>query len=183
MQLGEDLVALSIRGEQGSLEACVGTEQDVLENKSWHTVELEPVGLSGLYLLFIDNVPYELHIEKLHNKYEIVFGREIFEVDPIIWGGNLIKRPVKELVSTKPIVQAPMAGVVSEVRVKLGDFVELGQVLMILESMKMNNEILAPLSGNISAINVMTDSRIDEGDIIFVISEVQENNIKIDREG
>ncbi len=172
MQLNDDLIALAIRDEQGVLEACVGTEIDVLENKSWHKVKLEPVGLSGLYLLFFDNVPFELHIEKLHKGYEIIFGRETFEVDPITWSGNLIDKPLKEIVPAKPIVQAPMSGIVSEVRVKLGDFVELGQVLMVLESMKMNNEILAPISGNISDIKVIPDSRVDEGDIILVISVV-----------
>ena len=172
MQLNEDLIALAIRDEQGVLEACVGTEIDVLENPSWQKVKLEPVGLSGLYLLFLDNVPYELHIEKLKDGYEIVFGRETFKVDPVTWNGNLGNNSLKETVSIKPIVHAPMSGVVSEVRVKLGDFVELGQVLMILESMKMNNEVLAPISGNISDIKVIPDSRVDEGDIIFVISEV-----------
>jgi len=172
IQLNEDLIALAIRDEQGVLEACVGTEIDVLENKSWQKIKLEPVGLSGLYLLFLDNVPYELHIEKLASGYEIVFGRETFKVDPITWNGNLTDKPLKEVGTVEPIVRAPMSGIVSEVRVKLGDFVQLGQVLVILESMKMNNEIVAPISGNISDIKVIPDSRVDEGDIIFVISEV-----------
>ena len=51
-------------------------------------------------------------------------------------------------------ISAPMPGKVLEVKVKAGDAVKSGDVLMILEAMKMQNEIMAPADGTISDVRV-----------------------------
>jgi biotin carboxyl carrier protein len=49
-------------------------------------------------------------------------------------------------------ISAPMPGKVLEVKVKVGDAVKAGDVIMVLEAMKMQNEIMAPADGTISRI-------------------------------
>ena len=51
-------------------------------------------------------------------------------------------------------VEAPMPGVILDIRVKEGDKVKEGDVVAILEAMKMENEIVAPAAGTITSINV-----------------------------
>ena len=51
-------------------------------------------------------------------------------------------------------ISAPMPGKVMEVKVKVGDAVKAGDVLMILEAMKMQNEIMAPADGTISDVRI-----------------------------
>ena len=51
-------------------------------------------------------------------------------------------------------VEAPMPGNIMDVRVKVGDVVKSGDVLAILEAMKMENEIMAPRDGKVVAVNV-----------------------------
>jgi biotin carboxyl carrier protein len=56
-----------------------------------------------------------------------------------------------------------------EVKVKVGDNVKDGDVLVVLEAMKMENEITAPSSGKIKSINVKKGDTVNTGDLMMVI--------------
>ena len=61
-------------------------------------------------------------------------------------------------------VKAPLAGTVTAVNVKVGDAVKKGQTLMILEAMKMENEILAPCDGSVRSLPVSAGRQVEAGD-------------------
>ena len=67
-------------------------------------------------------------------------------------------------------VVSPMPGTILDVKVKAGDKVEEGQVLMILEAMKMENEIMAPKSGTVAAVNVSSGAAVQSGDVLCSIN-------------
>ena len=58
-------------------------------------------------------------------------------------------------------VKAPMPGNILSVNVKTGDAVKKGQVVMILEAMKMENEILSPVDGTVSAVFVQQGATVN----------------------
>lgn len=66
-------------------------------------------------------------------------------------------------------INAPMPGTINDVRVKVGDSVKKGQVLLILEAMKMENEIMASCDGTISSINVSKGALVSVGDSLITI--------------
>ena len=66
-------------------------------------------------------------------------------------------------------ISAPMPGKVLEVKVKAGDAVKAGDVLMILEAMKMQNEIMAPADGTISDVRVSAGQTVGTGDVMIVM--------------
>lgn len=66
-------------------------------------------------------------------------------------------------------VEFPIAGTVISVDVKEGDEVKEGEVLCLLESMKMENPILAPVSGKISEISLSSGQVVQAGDLVAVI--------------
>jgi len=66
-------------------------------------------------------------------------------------------------------VNAPMPGKILQVKVKEGDSVAEGDTLLILEAMKMENEIVANASGSIKKINVAVNDMVDTGDVLLVI--------------
>lgn len=66
-------------------------------------------------------------------------------------------------------VTAPMAGKIISIKVKRGEQVKAGQVLCILEAMKMENEITAPTAGTVREILVSEGASVNEGDPLFVI--------------
>ena len=66
-------------------------------------------------------------------------------------------------------VEVPITGRIVSVNVKAGDEVKEGDVLCILESMKMENPILAPVDGTIIEIGVTVEQVVKPGEIIAVI--------------
>lgn len=66
-------------------------------------------------------------------------------------------------------VSAPMPGKVLSVNVKVGDAVKSGDVLMILEAMKMQNEIMAPADGTVSDVRVSAGQTVGTGDVMIVM--------------
>ncbi|MEE9365604.1 MAG: biotin/lipoyl-containing protein [Dehalococcoidales bacterium] len=66
-------------------------------------------------------------------------------------------------------VQVPITGKIISVNVKAGDAVQEGDIICVLESMKMENPILAPMGGTIAQIGVAADQTVKPGDTIAVI--------------
>ncbi|MEM3151418.1 MAG: acetyl-CoA carboxylase biotin carboxyl carrier protein subunit, partial [Candidatus Bathyarchaeia archaeon] len=67
------------------------------------------------------------------------------------------------------IIKAPMDGTIIRIEKKLGDKVSEGEVLLVLEAMKMENEICAPKSGVIKELNVSKGASVRQGDVLAVI--------------
>ncbi len=66
-------------------------------------------------------------------------------------------------------VIAPMPGTVIRIDKKVGDEVKAGENVLILEAMKMENEISAPVSGTIAAINCTAGGTVSGGDVLFEV--------------
>ena len=66
-------------------------------------------------------------------------------------------------------VNAPMPGNILKVNVKEGDAVKSGTVLVVLEAMKMENEIMAPKDGTVTQVLVSKGSKVDTGAPLVVI--------------
>ncbi|NLC50082.1 MAG: biotin/lipoyl-binding protein [Bacteroidales bacterium] len=67
------------------------------------------------------------------------------------------------------VINAPLPGVVLDIKVKAGDVVKKGQTLIVLEAMKMENNIAAPSDGTISKISVEKGASVLEGTELIVI--------------
>ncbi len=66
-------------------------------------------------------------------------------------------------------VKAFMQGKIVDVRVKVGDHVKEGQLLMILEAMKMENEIVSPVAGEVKKIVVAKNDTVENQETLIVI--------------
>lgn len=67
-------------------------------------------------------------------------------------------------------VTSPMPGTILSVNVSNGAAVKKGDVLLILEAMKMENEILAPCDGTVASVNVTKGSSVETGAVLCVIA-------------
>ena len=66
-------------------------------------------------------------------------------------------------------MSVPMQGTIVKVLVEVGQTVEAGQSVVVLEAMKMENQIEADKSGVVKAINVKTGDTVGAGDIVVII--------------
>lgn len=91
--------------------------------------------------------------QKIPEKSEPPFSRSDTETEP----------------STGMEIIAPMPGTILSLAVKKGQAVEAGEVLCILEAMKMENEIVAPQNGIVSDISIRENQTVEAGDILVVL--------------
>ena len=80
------------------------------------------------------------------------------------------EKPAAPAASGKPVV-APLPGTINDIKVKVGDKVNAGDTVVILEAMKMQNNIEAETSGTITSINVNKGDAVMEGDTLVTRSE------------
>lgn len=106
--------------------------------------------------------------------YEFLYDRDLRWIRS---GNGLHQVKIKDLEVQAGIpagsngqVKAPIPGQLSEVRVTIGQPVQAGQPLVILEAMKMANEIQAPKDGIVSAIHVSTGETVLRGKVLVEIT-------------
>jgi pyruvate carboxylase subunit B len=108
------------------------------------------------------------------SEFEVEVEEEIFRVKvrPLPEGINIEEvKKARPKEAVEGAVVAPMGGMVVSLKVKTGDKVKEGNVLLILEAMKMQNEIKAPSGGKITEIYTYEGETVSTGDILLVIGE------------
>ena len=129
--------------------------------------------LSGeTYLLKLDNKIYEISADQInHERFVISIDGKNFE--------TLIRTSVQEnavkLIELKTSAQpkievkAPMPGMVLRIIKQAGDEVMEGDSVLILEAMKMENDLKAHISGKIKSVNVKEGMTVEKGSTLFII--------------
>jgi len=114
--------------------------------------------------------PFTIKIDDLDFKVQLAQPGRKFSYAPIVTAGPALARREKAVAeAVEGAVEAPMTGKIVSVKVKEGEEVKEGQVVCILEAMKMENEIFAPKSGKVKEIRVSEGTAVNEGEILLII--------------
>lgn len=166
VRLGQELKQVEVEDGPNGLRVRI--------NGKWHEARLEQVGQSALYALLIDDHPHELFAVERAEGYDVVIGWDRYSVavstrdrrvPPAPPGGEMLE----EHPAGGWMVLSPMTGVVVEVYAKTGDEVAEGDVLMLIEAMKMNNELRAQRAGTIRDVHVQAGQRVEPGMSLLVL--------------
>ncbi len=106
-------------------------------------------------------------------KFNVNVNGTVYTVEVEEVGGAVTAAPAAKPAAAAPAgavtVAAPMPGKILSVNVKPGDKVEAGDVLLILEAMKMQNEIMAPEDGTVSEVRVNAGDTVSTGDVMVIL--------------
>ena len=117
--------------------------------------------------LIIDDKPFDVILEADDH---IVVGNESYNVEIFDEQvGRLMKASAGKSEKRELAVKTAMPGLIIEVAVKEGDKVTRGQGLLIIEAMKMQNEIQTPRDGVVKTIQVKKGQTVNTGDTLIVI--------------
>lgn len=137
----------------------------VIYDNTEYKVEVEEIKPGQLKIKIGDRVVKSIITEGVKEKYVFVDGA-VFKVRPVELTG-LKKQKKKE----KGDLSSPISGKVVSVKVKKGDSVKKGDVLMVIEAMKMEYLIRAPFAGVIKKINFKENQQIEIGQLTLELSE------------
>lgn len=140
-------------------------------------VEIEAIK-DGLAQVTVNNETYEVNIE---NFAEVTGGGAIKQSRPMpAPSGKKASQPPDISPSQKPVpasplaagsgvISAPISGRILEVKAKVGDTISVGQEVLVLEAMKMENSINSNVSGKLLEIRVQAGDQVATGDVLMVI--------------
>ena len=123
----------------------------------------------GIYSILIGGHSFEACVEPRSPALHVRVGDREFAaevVDPRQWRR---RREAALATEGRKSVTAPMPGKVVRVLVKAGDAVEAGQGLLVVEAMKMQNEIRAPKSGSVERLLVADGQAVNAGDVLAIV--------------
>ena len=149
LKLGDEEHELEVEEHEGHFRVRLGD--------TWHPVELERLGDSARYSLLLDQHPYDVFAEA--GAPGPLRGRRAAGQEDVAATAD----------SGEWVLTSPMAGVVQEVMVQPGDEVEAGQAVVVIEAMKMQNDLHVRRAGTVKAVYVSVGQRVEQGTPLLVL--------------
>ncbi len=131
----------------------------------------------GRFSLIIDSKSYEIFARRLpeldedgSQVYEILFAGQRFEVRVEDEREKALAGAAKSARDTgEARVRAPMPGLVIGIPLEVGAKVTRGQTVVVLEAMKMENDLASPIAGTLKEVKVSQGQTVNQGDVLVVI--------------
>jgi len=123
------------------------------------------------YSLLLEGKSYEINIYQDNGVWEVLLRGNQFSVQVEDERERRLRMAAGQASKEegKILLQAPMPGLVIDVQVKEGQEVDKGDVLVILESMKMQNELTAPRAGRIARIQTKMNEHVERKQVLLVL--------------
>jgi biotin carboxyl carrier protein len=130
---------------------------------AWHDVNVARLGDSPRYVLMLGDRVLEVLVEEDVRGFNLQIGGATFEVETVRSRGRPRDPGAVRIENGRWTLMAPLTGVVMEIRIKAGDSVEQDDVVLIIEAMKMLNELRARVTGEVEAVHVAERDRVEIG--------------------
>jgi biotin carboxyl carrier protein len=152
-------------------EVEILNDHQVQLNGKTYAVNFEEISSEMIYSLIVDGNSYEVLIYEEEKEWKILMQGTMYNAEVIDEREKRLRDASGELAlsSGEYTLQAPMPGLVVKVPVKEGKKVKKGDVLVILESMKMQNELKSPHKGTITEVNIKKGDRVEKREAMVVI--------------
>ncbi len=156
-----------------NLEIDLDRPGEIEVDRTHHSVDLRLVDGESLYSLILDNESHEVFAERRDGQTIILLDGHRFVVDVEDARLKHIRAAggQEHVEHGAVIVVAPMPGLVIKVLVEAGQQVARDEGLLILEAMKMENEIRSPRLGTVRTLAVTAGQTVNLGDTLIVVDE------------
>lgn len=124
-----------------------------------------------LYSLLLDDQGYSVQLSGASAEQEIRIGPHAYTavVENERSLAQRMLKPRMKVTGGETTVKAPMPGLITRVLVKAGETVTVGQPLVVIEAMKMENELKAPVAGVVTSVTAQTHTAVEKGAVLLNI--------------
>jgi biotin carboxyl carrier protein len=136
----------------------------VTVNGKTYSIDFDSICDQPVYSLLLDQRSYEAYVYPVEEEWQVLLHGRFFPARVEDEREKLLRAAAQSELSeqTEFQLKAPMPGLVITVPVAEGQAVQKGEVLLILESMKMQNELKAPRAGTVIRIRVGSGERVEQ---------------------
>lgn len=157
----------------GLTEIGEGQYEITLDGKTIH-VDAVKSGRT-IYSVIEDGKQFEAMVdEKGEHDFDVLVGGQLFHLESIDERTKLLAGSAQAVAVGKQTVEAEMPGKVIKIDIAVGAEVTEGQGCVIIEAMKMENEITSPIDGVVTEIGVGEDQTVEPGMMLFVVEPPEE---------
>jgi biotin carboxyl carrier protein len=150
-------------------EIEIGNDGTIRVNGEPRTVDFLPLG-EALYSVITDDRSIEVAIEEKRGQTDVLLQGKLYEARVFDERALLMAGRKGGLGGDSGDLHSPMPGLIVAVNVAAGDSVTQGQTVVILESMKMQNELKAPADGVVHAVHVQAGQTVEKDAPLLVIA-------------
>ena len=153
-----------------SFEIELNRNDELLVNGEARTVDFRHNNSQGVFSLIIDHQSYEAIVEERDGKLMVMIYGALYEVTVEDERARRLAAAGGGLKASGNAVTAPMPGLIVEVLVEEGQEIDAGETVVILESMKMQNELKSASGGTVSKVNVAAGDNVEQNKVLVAIS-------------
>ena len=159
-----------------TFEVDINEDSYVTVDGQRYEIDFRAVGNGPLYSLLIGGNSYEGHIEDADDGWQVLHKGDLYMVEIEDERSQRLMKLGGAGIATKGdyYLKAPMPGLVVSVPVKEGQEVSEGDILIVLESMKMQNELKSPHDGTIIRIQANPEDTIQQDEVMLVLSPLDD---------
>jgi biotin carboxyl carrier protein len=152
-------------------EVDIRNDGSVWVNGKTREVDFLALG-PALYSIIMDTIQHEVVVEGVEDNVEVLLNGRLYTGTVLDERSQLMKsrRGGLEADSGEVTIRAPMPGLIAAVLCNEGDAVEAGQTLVILESMKMQNELKAPRAGTVQRVSVTSGQTVEQRKVLITLT-------------
>ncbi len=136
-----------------------------------YNVDFMPVGNQPVYSLVVNGTSVEAHVYPNEDLWQVLFHGTLFTACVEDEREKRLRAALSGRVAEHEEfhLKAPMPGMVVSIPVRDGQPVQRGEVLVILESMKMQNELRSPRDGKVARLRVKVGDRVEQKDTMLSV--------------
>lgn len=149
----------------------IGANNAIIINGEPHHADFRSIEGTTLFSLLLDNVSWEVLVERSGDEYRVLIDGKLHIVQVQDERERKLAKAASKTAGATgdAIIKAPMPGLVRAITANVGDAVAAKQGIVILEAMKMENELRVPRAGVVKEIRVKPGDKVEQGQVLVIV--------------
>ncbi len=150
----------------------INDDRHIVVDGKTYEVDLEAMSSESLYSLLLDSHSFESFVDEAEEGWRVLLRGDLYDVTVVDERAARLAKSAGGVAAQSGDyhLKAPMPGVIVSVPVSEGQTAKKGDILVVLESMKMQNELKSPREGMVARIKVKSGDNVEQSQVLVTVS-------------